>query len=757
MSDIAYSLSLSPHLPPFTNEQLRQALQVYCTEHGLSTPNKTPELPEDQPFLALRLLNLCIELMARIPSGVLELASRLGLANPENYTSILSVYTQQHPPLKALQNFAQPPLWLRQTLHANSPKNKVSIAHISPSRYRHSGDIEVTQLLDRAMPFEGLARIISKHVSEKALQLRNDANAIRVSEAQFPELNHLFNSLAKRLGLHPAPPLYVCYGPLNAYTSGIEAPVVVLHEACISQLSSSELAFVLGHELGHIQFEHMLYHTISRMGMAQMMILAPNTIFSRLGGASTDLKIKEWSRFAELSCDRAGLLACQDPDAAMRVMLRFAGAPAKYLDSIDIDTYLQQYGDHQKNTQNRFTDFLMGADRSHPWIIERIYQLREWITAGEYDSILENGEIESAFHNAQHPTTPYLQYLGLPPRYWHYLQGNITPTQWIIGDRSSERKQALTLLNQKNWMASEPDDAVIFPEDKVLFTLNAHALLSEQERHHIQYCHDRGAEVGLLVSNLAELEAEDLAEIQERLQDFVGTHSWPIFQPEAANLAQAWAQKSAKLIPPNIQAHQALERWVNTHQVDEADLKVQLNRALIKADQLLADGFAHLEQDLDAWFKPMSLEARRYEGAAQLQEKCQRIIQDAQRAFESALQLAAHVPQSIHLQSRHDEIPKPLIAAGAGAMAFGFAIFPGAPLWLMLSGVGVGLASIFSGRHILEQQRAELAEQQEQAVREHLQNVRQAASSYFQNLRTQILDGYRICQNTAWAQELAHP
>lgn len=753
MTLLSFCLTLSPYLPPFTEQQLKDAIKVYCKKNSITVPKQAPKLPDNDPFLGLQLMTLCTELMARIPTAVLEVASDLGLSSPENYKNILSISTQQCSPLRAIENFAHPPLWLHQMFHTQNQNTKIDVAHIPPSRYRHPIDIEVTQLLDQSMPFEGLARAISKGVAEQALQLKNDASAIRVSETQFPQLHHQFTTLANRLGVHPVPPLYVSYGPINAFTSGMEEPVVVIHEGCISQLSSSELDFILGHELGHIQFEHMLYQMISRMGMAQAMILAPNIMLSRLGGAATDLKIKQWSRMAELSCDRAGLLCSQDTKAAMKVLLRFAGAPEKYLDAVDIETYLEQYESHKENSENKLTHFLMGADRTHPWVLERIQHLHEWIESGEYDLLLAEGRPEVFSNDKNEPMLQYLQFLGLPQRYWISPEDRKSRT-WVIGERLKERSLLSSIVREESVHSSEPTDAVVCDGDRVFFALNAQALLSESERQRIQKYHDVGAQIALFIFNFDDLEPSDKEEITTRIEDFVCSSKFPWFTDARMDDFQDWIGQPIESPEAKLTLSEQVEEWVKNNQPEMHILSKVLDEGIQKADKILASQFSALEESHKEWFEPMSIEERRYVGSGRLQQECFDIIQSATLAIESSRQMYFEGPKQLQLSARHPEIPKSLIASGLGSLAFGAVLFPGAPLWLILSGIGVGMGSVFSGRHILSLQRTDLSKQQLDHVMGYLKDTRHKASSTFQALRTHLFESHKKTLLANWSNGL---
>ena len=92
----------------------------------------------------------------------------------------------------------------------------------------------------------------------------------------------------------------------------------------VDLMDAEEIRFVIGHELGHVLSGHsvyrtMLYHLIN---LAARLALVP---FAWIGLKAVIWGLEEWYRKSELSCDRAGLLATQDVEAARRALMKTAG------------------------------------------------------------------------------------------------------------------------------------------------------------------------------------------------------------------------------------------------------------------------------------------------------------------------------------------------------------------------------------------------------------------------------------------------
>ena len=95
------------------------------------------------------------------------------------------------------------------------------------------------------------------------------------------------------------------------------------------------------------------------------------------------------------SCDRSGLLACQNEKAAISTLLRFAGAPANRLEELNIDAFLAQQETLDDAAKGPLGTLLSGMDKSHPWITQRVKALKDWIDKGHYDKVLGKGAKEN--------------------------------------------------------------------------------------------------------------------------------------------------------------------------------------------------------------------------------------------------------------------------------------------------------------------------------------------------------------------------
>lgn len=296
----------------------------------------------------------------------------------------------------SLRLLLEPPDHLVRTLRLyqggerGEERERASVAHVSSHRIQHPDDREATESLSELSGLGDLVGFVMKHALEKAERVNNIGSKVRVSSTQFPGLYELFRKCVSRSGVVPEPELYLENGSINAYTYGHDRPYVVLHTGAITLLSTAELEFIIGHELGHVRFAHVLYLTLGRI----LPSLAAQLPFGPAISKGLELALYDWQRKAELSADRMGLLVSQDPDAALRVMVKLSGVPAALYGSVNVKAFLQQYEDFRaldRDLASAIAKVARTAYLDHPWTVVRAYELNRWVESGAFRSLTSAG------------------------------------------------------------------------------------------------------------------------------------------------------------------------------------------------------------------------------------------------------------------------------------------------------------------------------------------------------------------------------
>lgn len=232
--------------------------------------------------------------------------------------------------------------------------------------YAFSGDLAVLRTLRKIKPVE-IAVSSTVRLWKNVEKSNLLGGAVRVSEQQFPKIHKLTMTCAERLGIQP-PTVYVlpALDQLNAMTFGTDDDAFVLiNSATVDHMTDDELLFIIGHECGHIQNNHVVYKTalyyLTRMASAFVAwIVAPAVI-----------ALNGWSRRAEITCDRAGLLCARSLDAGTRALVKFAVGSQKLYDQVNLEEYLRQLDDAREGI-GRYSELLL----THPYVPKRVEALR---------------------------------------------------------------------------------------------------------------------------------------------------------------------------------------------------------------------------------------------------------------------------------------------------------------------------------------------------------------------------------------------
>jgi Zn-dependent protease with chaperone function len=280
-------------------------------------------------------------------------------------------------------------------------RQRVILKDIGADSWEHPADRAALAALRRLPVFDEVLRRVFGIFGEKPIRLAFQANAVRVSEKQFPEVHARYVKVLETLDAPEHYPLFISQTPIvNAGAYGMEHPFIVLNSGAIRLLNDDEQVFLLGHEVGHVMSGHVLYRT-----MMVILLQLANIGYPIVGLAARAVLVAllEWYRKSELSSDRAGLLACQDPDVALRTSMRLAGGGRD--DETDLNEFLAQADEYRETGDVADSVFkvlnLLGT--THPFHTLRAAELRDWVEAGEYDRILR-GE----YHRRGEPHTPYL-------------------------------------------------------------------------------------------------------------------------------------------------------------------------------------------------------------------------------------------------------------------------------------------------------------------------------------------------------------
>ena len=197
--------------------------------------------------------------------------------------------------------------------------------------------------------------------------------AVKVTDQQYPRVYHAAKAAgaALRIGV-PA----VFAAPSDTIKVAVlgtnDAPHLIVNLELAERLDDTALIAAIGHELGHVQNGHIFYAT------ALHYLRHSAAFYVRWVVQPAIMALQAWSRRAEVTCDRAALLAVRDLDKTLQALVQIelgveSGA------AFSADDYLRTVPDVKRGI-GRYAELF----RSHPYVPKRVQALRLFAGSAMY-------------------------------------------------------------------------------------------------------------------------------------------------------------------------------------------------------------------------------------------------------------------------------------------------------------------------------------------------------------------------------------
>ncbi len=266
---------------------------------------------------------------------------------------------------------------------------------LNPISYEHPDDKKALKVL-KSIPFIGeLLKQVYKNWHNLNYEIILSANSVEVTKNHFSEIYDIFKECAEILSLEKLPKFYITQSPhVDSYTTGAENTFIVIQSGLIDLMTNEELYFIIGHEMGHIKSNHIIYHDLATW--LKNILTTVGTLTLGIGdliGMGLITAITNWLKKSQFTADRAGLLACQDIDTATRALIKKALGSKKLFSQINIEEYIRQgellEEDEDKSTTFKAARMMQNITQSHPFTTTRAKLLQEWVTSEDYRLIIE--------------------------------------------------------------------------------------------------------------------------------------------------------------------------------------------------------------------------------------------------------------------------------------------------------------------------------------------------------------------------------
>lgn len=237
-------------------------------------------------------------------------------------------------------------------------------------------------------PLNAAAKAVSEKVGRRWIEVT--FNGVLLGEKQLPHIYAQAVRAARILGMTHMPDVYLSgERAWDCLTFGSDTDsFVVVGSALAGNFQGVDMMFLLAREMGHCRAGHALWKTVIRFLLGEQgpskgfmaggifnAILSPSAL---IGGA-IEVPLLAWARQAEITADRAGLLAVGDEQVARRVLLSWSLKSSLIFRQMNIEAWLEQ----QAEDDGGYSRLSELTTTSTPYIGPRLKLLTEYARSPE--------------------------------------------------------------------------------------------------------------------------------------------------------------------------------------------------------------------------------------------------------------------------------------------------------------------------------------------------------------------------------------
>ncbi|MBS1810273.1 MAG: M48 family metallopeptidase [Acidobacteria bacterium] len=271
--------------------------------------------------------------------------------------------------------------------------------NLSHTAFQHQADRQATESLKKVPLLPQFTRFLSEKIAERYMRIKHTSSSIKVGPNQYPSLYKQYVRMAQVLDVRKLPSLHISTEmQINAFAMGMENYSIVVCSALIDIMTEDELLAIIGHELGHVKCDHVLYNSAANVLRNFGTTIIEQALPMGMGQVASlgiQLALLDWSRKAELSCDRAALLATQNPEAVAGALGKLAGYSKHLQENINLEEVKIQAAQYHEIGEDSLIDKMMKlylfVQETHPYPTVRVKEITGWAESEDYKNIL-NGQ-----------------------------------------------------------------------------------------------------------------------------------------------------------------------------------------------------------------------------------------------------------------------------------------------------------------------------------------------------------------------------
>jgi Zn-dependent protease with chaperone function len=260
---------------------------------------------------------------------------------------------------------------------------------VDNAMFAWAADAKAMAALRSLTPLNAAAKAVSEKVGRRWIEV--SFNGILLGEKQMPHIFGPAVRAARILGMTHMPDVYLSgERPWDCLTFGTEKnSFIVLGSAVAGNFQGIDMLYLLAREIGHCKAGHALWKTVIRFFLGEQgpakgfmaggifnAILSPSAM---IGGA-IEMPLLAWARQAEITADRAGLLAVGSEEIARRTLLSWSLKSSFIFKRVNIEAWLEQ----QKEDPGDMLRLSELTTTSTPYIGPRLKLLNQFANSPEF-------------------------------------------------------------------------------------------------------------------------------------------------------------------------------------------------------------------------------------------------------------------------------------------------------------------------------------------------------------------------------------
>lgn len=181
---------------------------------------------------------------------------------------------------------------------------------IDPLWYAEWNEDYLSVILSNAITRKCLKAIADKYYASQVDEIVK--HSTELTEGSHPSIYNIYRNCVTSLKINDVPRVYITntlrgINALSVETLGQK--IILLGRKTTILLTNKELAFLIGHELGHHQQGNLVCHTVN--GLMNNLVKS-SEIFGPIILDTVEVPLKRWCKQSEFNADRAGYLCCRD-------------------------------------------------------------------------------------------------------------------------------------------------------------------------------------------------------------------------------------------------------------------------------------------------------------------------------------------------------------------------------------------------------------------------------------------------------------